>query len=91
MTILTYSNNHFLSFFRIAHNMYDENGAIFCPVLKKCHCATCLRVTNSNQIRDDDSDDDINIRLPTISNEVSHLYGIQARGNSYRMNNNNDF
>jgi len=71
-----------------SHTMYDESGAIFCPVLKKCHCATCIRVINSNTIRDDDSDDDINIRLPTISNEFSHLYGIYPRQNSYRMNNN---
>jgi len=71
--------------------MYDESGAIFCPVLKKCHCATCIRVTNSNNTRDDDSDDDINIRLPTISNEFSHLYGIYPQQNSYRMNNNNNF
>jgi hypothetical protein len=82
---------NFLLFSKIAHTMYDESGAIFCPVLKKCHCATCIRVINSNNTRDDDSDDDINIRLPAISNEFSHLYGIYPQQNSYRMNNNNNF
>jgi hypothetical protein len=74
-----------------SHTMYDESGAIFCPVLKKCHCATCIRVSNSNNSRDDDSDDDINIRLPTIPNQFSRLYEIYSRENSYRMNNNNNF
>jgi hypothetical protein len=67
--------------------MYDESGAIFCPVLKKCHCATCIRVTNSNITRDDDSDDDNNIHLSTMS----HLHGIYPQQNSYRMNTNNNF
>ena len=67
--------------------MYDENGAIFCPVLKKCHCATCIRVTNTNTLRDDDSDDDTNLRLST----TSHFYGIYPQQSSYRMNTNNNF
>ncbi|CAF1281725.1 unnamed protein product, partial [Adineta steineri] len=66
-----------------SHTMYDESGAIFCPVLKKCHCATCMRVTNPNIIRDDDSDDDNSIRSPAISNEFNHLYGIYSQQNSY--------
>ncbi|CAF1577323.1 unnamed protein product [Rotaria sp. Silwood1] len=74
-----------------SHTMYDETGAIFCPVLKKCHCATCIRVTNPNIIRDDDSDDDNNIRLPMIANEYSHLNGTYPRQNSYRMINTNSF
>jgi hypothetical protein len=67
--------------------MYDESGAIFCPVLKKCHCATCISVTNTNMIRDDDSDDDNNLRLSTISN----FYGIYSKPDSYRMDTNNNF
>ncbi|UJR31345.1 hypothetical protein I4U23_018841 [Adineta vaga] len=74
-----------------SHTMYDETGAIFCPVLKKCHCTTCIRVTNSNSLRDDDSDDDTNIRLPNISNELNHIYGFYPRQNSYRMSTNNNF
>ncbi|CAF2905039.1 unnamed protein product [Rotaria sp. Silwood2] len=74
-----------------SHTMYDETGAIFCPVLKKCHCATCIRVTNPNIIRDDDSDDDNNIRLPMIANADSHLHGTYPRQNSYRMINHNSF
>ena len=71
--------------------MYDETGALFCPVLKKCHCATCIRVTNPDKIRDDDSDDESHLRLPTIANEFNHLYGIYPRELSYRMINNNNF
>ncbi|CAF3439906.1 unnamed protein product [Rotaria socialis] len=74
-----------------SHAMYDETGAIFCPVLKKCHCATCMRVTNPNIMRDDDSDDDNNIRLTTSSNESSHFYGTHPEQNSYRTINNNNF
>ncbi|CAF0985405.1 unnamed protein product [Adineta steineri] len=74
-----------------SHSMYDESGEIFCPVLKKCHCATCIRVINSAGRHDDDSDDDNNIRYPSNDNEFSHLYGIDPRQNSYRMNNNNNF
>ncbi len=84
---------HFIRVFRLAHSMYDESGAIFCPVLKKCHCATCMRVTtNPNHIRDDDdSDDEIQIPPPSISNEWSHSNGIHPRQNSSRMNNINNF
>jgi len=71
--------------------MYDESGAIFCPVLKKCHCANCIRVGNSNNIRDDDSDDDIHIRLPSHSTDCPPFSGTSSRTNSYRMNNNNNF
>jgi hypothetical protein len=71
--------------------MYDESGEIFCPVLKKCHCATCIRVINSSGRHDDDSDDDNNVRYPSNDNEFSHLYGIQPGQNSYGMNNNNNF
>jgi len=49
-----------------SHSMYDESGEIFCPVLKKCHCANCIRVINSTGRHDDDSDDDNNLRYPTI-------------------------
>jgi hypothetical protein len=66
--------------------MYDESGEIFCPVLKKCHCATCIRVINSTERHDDDSDDDNNIRFSSINNEFNH-----PRENSYRMSNNNNF
>lgn len=70
--------------------MYDESGALFCPVLKKCHCASCIRVINTSHIRDDDSDDDIHIHLPsTTSTESSHFYGNYPRDNSYQMMNNN--
>lgn len=71
--------------------MYDETGAIFCPVLKKCHCATCMRVTNSNIIHDDDSDDDNTLRLTTNSNEFNHSHGNFPTRNSYRTMNNNNF
>ena len=71
--------------------MYDESGEIFCPVLKKCHCANCIRVINSTGRHDDDSDDDNNLRYPLNDNEFSHLYPIHLRQNSYRMNNNNNF
>ena len=73
--------------------MYDESGALFCPVLKKCHCASCIRVINTSHIGDDDSDDDIHIHLPSAtSTESSHFYGNYPRENTYRMmNNNNNF
>ncbi|CAF1248524.1 unnamed protein product [Adineta ricciae] len=75
-----------------SHTMYDENGVIFCPVLKKCHCNTCMRVTtNPVTLRDDDSDDDNNTRSPTTANELSHLYGVYPRRNSYRTSTNNNF
>lgn len=74
-----------------SHSMYDESGAIFCPVLKKCHCATCIRVGNSTNIRDDDSDDDVHIRLPTNSADYPSFFGAHSRTNSYRMTNNNNF
>jgi hypothetical protein len=74
--------------------MYDESGEIFCPVLKKCHCANCIRVINSTDRHDDDSDDDNNnnnLRYPSNDNEFNHLYGIDLKQNSYPMNNNNNF
>ncbi|UJR15457.1 hypothetical protein I4U23_002401 [Adineta vaga] len=75
-----------------SHSMYDESGEIFCPVLKKCHCANCIRVINSTGRHDDDSSDDDNtIRYNSHDNEMSHLYGIHSRQNSYRLNNNNNF
>ncbi|CAF0801440.1 unnamed protein product [Rotaria sp. Silwood1] len=74
-----------------SHSMYDESGEIFCPVLKKCHCANCIRVINSTERHDDDSDDDNNVRYISNDNEFSHLYGIDPRQNSYRINNNNNF
>ena len=72
--------------------MYDESGALFCPVLKKCHCTNCIRVIKSVSIRnnggDDDSDDsdDVGVRLYSNGNEFSHLYGTHPRQVSYRTN-----
>ncbi|CAF1480115.1 unnamed protein product [Adineta ricciae] len=74
-----------------SHSMYDESGEIFCPVLKKCHCANCIRVINSTARHDDDSDDDNNMRYNSNDNEFSPVYGIHPRPNSYRLNNNNNF
>jgi len=75
-----------------SHSMYDESGEIFCPVLKKCHCANCIRVINSTSRHDDDSDDDNNLRYSYHENEVSHYYPNPFRTNSYRMmNTNNNF
>ncbi|CAF3086451.1 unnamed protein product [Rotaria sp. Silwood2] len=74
-----------------SHSMYDESGEIFCPVLKKCHCANCIRVINSTERHDDDSDDDNNIRYISNDHEFSHLYDINPRQNSYRISNNNNF
>ena len=71
--------------------MYDESGEIFCPVLKKCHCANCIRVINSSHRQEDDSDDDNNLRYPTTDNEFSHYYTYPPRPNSYRLINNNNF
>ncbi len=68
--------------------MYDESGEIFCPVLKKCHCANCIRVINSTARHDEDSDDDNNLRYSSAENGYSPFYGIHPRTNSYRMNNN---
>ena len=74
----------------LAHSMYDESGAIFCPVLKKCHCATCIRATNPNSLRDDESDDDDNhIRLPPLFHQWNRVHGPAQSGNACRTNNNN--
>jgi len=56
-----------------AHSMYDQSGEIFCPVLKKCHCANCIRVINSGTTtrQDDDSDDDNNLRYPFHKNDFN--------------------
>jgi len=74
-----------------SHSMYDESGEIFCPVLKKCHCANCIRVINSTTRHEYDSDDDNHLRYPSHDHESNHLYGIYPRPNSYRMNQNNNF
>ncbi|CAF1430362.1 unnamed protein product [Rotaria magnacalcarata] len=74
-----------------SHSMYDESGEIFCPVLKKCHCTNCIRVINSTERHDDDSDDDNNLRYLSNDNEFGHLYEVSQRQNSYRLNNNNNF
>lgn len=76
-----------------SHSMYDENGEIFCPVLKKCHCSNCLRVINSAVRCDDDSDDDNHhqvqrARFPVMDRDFNQYYGFYPRSNSYRMNNN---
>lgn len=76
--------------------MYDESGEIFCPVLKKCHCANCIRVINLRHRHEDDSDDDNNLRYPSNDNESSHFYAYPPvpaplRPNSYRLINNNNF
>ena len=74
--------------------MYDQSGEIFCPVLKKCHCANCIRVINSGTTtrQDDDSDDDNNLRYPFHKNDFNHYYLNPYLINSYRlMNTNNSF
>ena len=83
--------------FCLAHSMYDESGEIFCPVLKKCHCANCIRVINLRHRQEDDSDDDNNLRYPSNDNDSSHFYAFPPapvaplRVNSYRLINNNNF
>jgi hypothetical protein len=74
----------------LAHSMYDESGAIFCPVLKKCHCTTCIGATNPNSLRDDESDDDDNhIRLPPLFHQWNRVHAPAQRGHADRSNNNN--
>lgn len=70
--------------------MYDESGAIFCPVLKKCHCATCVRVTNPPSLRDDDSDDENSIRLPATADPWNRSYDLDLRDQPYSIRHHNN-
>ena len=71
--------------------MYDENGDLFCPVLKKCHCASCVDVTSRKLFREDEeSDDEQHLRTQPIfyPSQLFNLRGRRPMASPTRSHNN---